>query len=178
MVRKWYNSLELPSIESFAFQIAWSRMDSLATSIGICDHETVDRERLVTWIRSVGEENFSRSGGPGGQNVNKVNTKVVLKIPVENIPEIGEDELLRLKEKLGNRLTNENELLIQASEERTQLKNRKRAEERAADLILEAVRPIKKRKPTKPSKAAKERRIEKKKKRSRLKKNRREPGID
>ncbi len=138
----------------------------------------MERERLLTWIRSVGEENFSRSGGPGGQNVNKVNTKVVLKIPVDNIPEIGEDELQRLKEKLNTRLTYENVLLIQASEERSQLKNRIRAEERAADLIIEAVRPIKKRKPTKPSKAAKERRIEKKKKRSRLKKTRKEPGLD
>jgi ribosome-associated protein len=135
----------------------------------------MERDTLFDWIRTAGEESFSRSGGPGGQNVNKVNTKVILRLPIEEIPGLNEDELNRLKERLGNRLTNEGELIVQASEERSQAKNRRRAEERAAHLITEAIRRKKRRRPTKPGKAAKERRLQRKKSRGHLKETRKSP---
>jgi len=138
----------------------------------------MDGVKLKTWIRTKGEEIFSRSGGPGGQHINKVSTKVTLKLPVENIPEITEAELDLLRNRLGNKINNEGELVIQASEERSQSKNRRRAEERALHLILDGVRQDKKRRPTKPGKAAKERRLSRKKKRSRLKQYRKKPETD
>jgi ribosome-associated protein len=135
----------------------------------------MERERVLAWIRTLGEESFSKSGGPGGQNVNKVNTKVILRVPVAHMPEISPRELNRLRERLGNRLTDTDVLVIHASEERSQFKNRRKAEERAADLIIEAIRPQKKRKPSKPGRAAKERRLQRKKRRSRLKQMRKRP---
>jgi ribosome-associated protein len=138
----------------------------------------MDRGMLKTWINTKGEEIFSRSGGPGGQHINKVSTKVTLKLPVENIPGITETELELLRTRLGNKINNEGELVIQASDERSQSKNRRRAEERAMHLILEGSRRDKKRRATKPGKAAKERRLARKKKRSRLKQYRKKPEAD
>lgn len=138
----------------------------------------MDRVKLKTWIRTKGEEIFSRSGGPGGQHINKVSTKVTLKLPVDKIPEITETELDLLRNRLGNKINNEGELVIQASEERSQSKNRRRAEERALHMILDGVMQDKKRRPTKPGKAAKERRLARKKKRSRLKQYRKKPETD
>jgi ribosome-associated protein len=138
----------------------------------------MDRVKLKSWIRTKGEEIFSRSGGPGGQHINKVSTKVTLKLPVDKIPEITEAELDLLRSRLSKKINNEGELVIQASEERSQSKNRRRAEERALHLILDGVRQDKKRRSTKPGKAAKERRLSRKKKRSRLKQYRKKPETD
>ncbi len=138
----------------------------------------MDREQLKTWINSKGEEIFSRSGGPGGQHVNKVSTKVTLKLPIENIPGITEAELDRLRARLGNKINNDGELVIQASDQRSQSKNRRIAEDRALHVILEGSKTDKKRRPSKPGKAAKERRLARKKKRSRLKEYRKDPGVE
>ncbi len=135
----------------------------------------MDREQLTAWIREAGEESFSRSGGPGGQNVNKVNTKVTLKLPVDEIPGLDVEEHERLRTRLGNRINESGELVVRASEKRSQIENRKAAEERAASLILEAVKPGRKRKPTKPGRAARERRLKEKKKRAERKKQRKPP---
>jgi ribosome-associated protein len=125
-------------------------------------------------IRNSAEINFSRSGGPGGQNVNKLNTKVMLRIDLSLLKGLSEAEFSRLRKTLGSRLTQgDNEaLVISSSEERSQRINLERAYTRAEDLIAASARLPKKRKPTKPSAAIRENRLKKKRLLSEKKSNR------
>jgi len=128
-------------------------------------------------IESKGDFSFSRSGGPGGQNVNKVNTKVLLTLSLDALSDLEDLEIVRIKIQLSGRINSRGELFLQLQEERSQLMNRERAVEKMADLILGALVLPRKRKKTKPSKAAKRRRLEGKKKLSDKKKNRGRPTI-
>jgi len=128
-------------------------------------------------IESKGDFSFSRSGGPGGQNVNKVNTKVLLTLSLDALSDLEDLEIVRIKIQLSGRINSRGELFLQLQEERSQLMNRERAVEKMTDLILGALVLPRKRKKTKPSKAAKRRRLEGKKKLSDKKKNRGRPTI-
>lgn len=134
------------------------------------------RERLAQWIDQKGQFEFSRSGGPGGQNVNKVNTRATLRLKVASAP-LTTEETDRLRHRLAGRLTESGDLVIHASETRSQLRNREIAKERAEELILGALRQQKKRRPTRPGKEATRRRIEEKRRRGTRKVERRPPEV-
>ena len=116
---------------------------------------------------------FARSSGKGGQNVNKTSTKVILHWPVGKSLVLTDEEKARVREKLANRINNEDELVLMSEEERSQPQNREIAIARLQFLVTQALRVPKKRRPTRPTKASKLRRIESKKQRSQIKVGRR-----
>ena len=111
----------------------------------------------------------SRSSGPGGQNVNKVNTRIELRYNIAGSSLLNEEEKARIQSALGNRINKEGFLILVSQTERSQIGNKKKVTERFYKLLQKALMPVRKRKPTRPTLASKERRIESKKLLSRKK---------
>jgi ribosome-associated protein len=121
---------------------------------------------------------FARSGGPGGQNVNKVNSKAVLRwTPAESpsLPPMVRERLLRA---VGSRLTKDGELLVTSQLTRDQPKNVADCLEKLRLIVLAAARPPKPRRPSRPTLASKVRRVEAKLRRATTKRLRRKPDTD
>jgi ribosome-associated protein len=114
----------------------------------------------------------SRSSGPGGQNVNKVNSKALLRFNVPKSEVLDDNEKDTLLRKLANKLDQEGNLLIQAQEKRSLLQNKEIAENKFYALLREAFQTKKVRKVSRPSKAQVEKRIKAKKIRSIVKETR------
>lgn len=116
---------------------------------------------------------FVRSSGPGGQNVNKVASKVQLRWRPATTAALGEGDRAWVVARLGSKLTSEGELIVSSGLTRDQGRNRQDAESKLADLVRAALVRPKKRRPTRPTAAAKARRIEEKKARGAIKIGRR-----
>ena len=117
---------------------------------------------------------YSRSSGPGGQHVNKVNTKVELRFSVRDSQVLLEEEKLILIDKLKGQLNQEGELIIIVQETRSQLKNKQKAIQKFYGLINMLLKPRKKRKSTSVPKAVKEKRLKTKLEHSQKKERRRQ----
>jgi ribosome-associated protein len=120
----------------------------------------------------------SRSSGPGGQNVNKVSTKIELRFNVSASSLLTEEEKEIIGQKLMARINNVGELLIVSQSERSQLQNKEQAIEKFYELVEKALLPVRKRKPTKPSYASKMLRLEHKRLLSKKKADRKNLGFE
>jgi ribosome-associated protein len=124
------------------------------------------------------QETASRSSGPGGQHVNKTETRVTLRWNVGESRVLSDALRRRLLAELGGRLTRRDQLVVHAQRFRSRARNRELARERLAELVRDALRTRRPRVATAPSRGQRKRRLEAKRRRSRVKRQRVRPRDD
>lgn len=121
------------------------------------------------------EASFSRSGGPGGQHVNKVETRVDLRLDLDGARAfLGEAGVARVRGRLAGRLDSAGRLFLSCQENRSRARNLADALDRMERLLADALREPKRRRSTRPSRSSRERRLDSKRHRSRIKRQRRD----
>lgn len=133
---------------------------------------------IAAVVRARGSFSFARSGGPGGQNVNKVSSKVVARLPLDALLFLGAARRALVESRLANRINADGEIVLTVQDTRDQGRNREIAVERLAGLIARAIVVQKGRVRTRPSRAAREARLRAKKVRSAHKRLRGSPVQD
>lgn len=133
----------------------------------------MDTEKIISELKF----KAVRSSGAGGQNVNKVSSKIVLSFDLENSKALSVEEIAILEEKLAPRLTNDKILILNSDEDRSQLKNKEIAIKRLLHLLQQNLIVPKERKATKVPKAVIKKRIQNKRKLSEKKESRRKPDF-
>ena len=120
----------------------------------------------------------SRSSGPGGQHVNKSNTRVTLRWNIETSEALSDRQRALLRSRLDHRLTRSGELVLHAGRARSRARNLERARERLVEIVVEGLATARTRIATKASAGARKRQAQQKKLRSAVKSQRRRPGLD
>lgn len=118
----------------------------------------------------------ARSGGPGGQHVNKVNSRVILEFDVGHTSTLTPYQKRIISEKVGQRMNQQGVLRLQAQRHRTQSANRAELIEKFIGILQDALRPVKSRVPTRVPRRIREKRLEEKKLRTRVKRIRQTPN--
>ena len=121
---------------------------------------------------------YARSSGAGGQHVNKVNSKVILRWNPDESNSLRPSAIARFKKIWAARLSTKGEVVLSSDRHRDQIRNREEVLSRLAEMIEKSLNPPKKRRPTKPSRSSIERRLKEKKQRAQQKKSRRNPTSD
>jgi ribosome-associated protein len=134
----------------------------------------MEKDKLITEL----QYKAVRSSGAGGQNVNKVSSKVVLSFDLKNSKVLSDEDKLLLELNLASRLTNDQILILNCDEDRSQLKNKEIITKRFLSIIEQGLHIPKIRKATKIPKSVIRKRIKDKKNVSEIKKNRKRPNLD